>query len=253
LQKSVALDRQIVVDGDVSDWPAVTGKEADWKVLVRTYRDDGFLYVSIVVRDAGYARTILAGGLKTWFDPTGGKHKTLAVVFPVGMGALDYKAKDVDRKLRDPEALGDLVKIMTENILTVDAKGMIKRWTADELRAEGIEAQATFLSGGFVCEMKIPIETTRTKDVSIVPVGKHVLGLGLEASGLSIEPPPEQATKTKPGDGSPEAGAPSVGGMRSHGGMGRHGGGARGGGRGNERSRDVAGFSKLKTWMKVAL
>jgi hypothetical protein len=253
LQKSVHLDRDIVVDGDVSDWPTVTGKEADQKVLVRTFHDEGFLYVSIVVRDAGYARTILAGGLKTWFDMTGGDHKTMGIVFPVGMGALDYKVKDVDRKLRDPEALVDLVKVMTESIWSVDAKGAVERWTTDGLRAEGFEAQATFPNGGFACEMKIPIETTRTKVVSLVPDGEHILGLGLEATGLSVEPPPDAESRSKPGDGSPEAGASSIGGMRPHGGMGRHGGDVRGESHGNGRTKAIAGFSRLKSWTKISL
>jgi hypothetical protein len=252
-QKSVRLDREITINGDLTDWPSSPGNGAISKILVRTFDDGKFLYLSLVVNDPKYARTILAGGLETWIDPQGGKQKTLGILFPVGMGDLDYRRKDVDRKLRDPLETSDVLKVMTEDLKLVNEKGEIRRVRVEDLREEGFEAQASYSNGVFIYEMKIPMEDRKTLTCSIVPGKNRVISLGLEAAGMASDPRTPSDSQAKPGESGSQAGMPSGGGMRQHGGMGRGRMGPKSAGREANSSDNVAGFKKLKTWMRIVL
>ena len=252
-QISARLDREIIIDGNLADWPSLTEGQTHSKVLLRSFDDGKFLYLSLLVKDPRYTRTIVAGGLTTWLNPQGDKQKAFGVVFPVGMGDLDYRRKDVDRKLRNPQAFYDLMKVMTEDLKIINMNGETKRINLEDLRDGEIKAQASCTDNGFAYEMKIPLEDFESSDGSVVSGKNRVIGLGLDAPGMAADPKTSSDTQDKNMGEGPQSGNPPSGEMKPQGGRGHGRMGPKSVGREPNGSDNVAGFKKLKAWLKIVL
>jgi hypothetical protein len=251
--QSHRLNTEIKIDGDLSDWPILTQKQAGQNILVRTMEDGKYFYISLLVHDPQYTRSIIAGGLKTWLDPQGGQNKSFGILFPVGMADLHFRRKDVDHKMRDPQALDDLLKVMTEDLKTIDEKGQVHCWTVEDLHDLGFEAEASLSNGTFICEMKMPMDSQKSLGIAFAPEKKNVIGLGLEAVGMGEDPKVEFASRTQWGEEGPPGNMNPGGGMGPRGGMDHRGMGPKSAGRSTTHSENIAGFKKLKTWMKIVL
>lgn len=78
-------DRDVLVDGDPTEWYNASTYLESQKVSVGVMNDDARLYVLLTSADRSVQRQVLARGFTVWFDPKGGEHKDLGIKFPLGM------------------------------------------------------------------------------------------------------------------------------------------------------------------------
>jgi hypothetical protein len=78
-------DRDVLVDGDATEWYNATTYLKSQKVSLGVMNDDAHLYILLTSADRATQTQVLARGFTVWFDPKGGKHETLGIRFPLGM------------------------------------------------------------------------------------------------------------------------------------------------------------------------
>jgi hypothetical protein len=145
------------------------------------------------------------------------------------------------------------MQVMTEDLKIINMKGETKRINLEDLHDGEIKAQASCIDGEFTYEMKIPMEDLESSTGSIVPGKNRVIGLGLDAPGMAPDPKTSSDTQDKNMGEGPQSGNPPSGGMKPQGGRGHGRVGPKTVGREPNGSDNVAGFKKLKTWVKIVL
>lgn len=77
------LGREIVIDGNDSDWRDYSFFYDDkTRSCIGVYNDDANLYLCLQTMDENIQRQILTRGLFVWFNRTGGNNKELGICFP---------------------------------------------------------------------------------------------------------------------------------------------------------------------------
>ncbi len=94
-------DRDIVIDGDDSDWQDLKLYVKDWPVDIGVANDDDFLYLTLSTADRNLQRQAIMRGFEVWIDPGGRQSKILGVRYPLGMFNMDRDP------MRDQAAFGD--------------------------------------------------------------------------------------------------------------------------------------------------
>jgi hypothetical protein len=76
-------DREIVVDGQDSEWkaPSITRD----KITLRAYNDDRNMVICVTTKDRAVKARIAGMGMTVWLNRDGGEEKNLGVRFPLGM------------------------------------------------------------------------------------------------------------------------------------------------------------------------
>jgi hypothetical protein len=98
------LDRDIIIDGDDSDWQDLKLYVKDWPVDIGVANDDDFLYVTLSTADRNLQRQAIMRGFEVWIDPDGRRGRILGVRYPLGMLNVDREGMD---PMRDQAAFGD--------------------------------------------------------------------------------------------------------------------------------------------------
>ncbi len=78
-------ERQVVIDGRSDDWAANLFIVEDAGVTLGFLNDPEYLYICLRADEMSTRGQIMRSGLTVWFDPKGGKKKTLGIKFPIGM------------------------------------------------------------------------------------------------------------------------------------------------------------------------
>jgi hypothetical protein len=245
-------DRAIVVDGNNEDWEGVTSYIDEAKIAVGILNDERFLYVNLVLWEPTQRMQAMGMGLTLWFDPEGGKEKTLGIRYPLGMegggpfggepfrggrpegrpqgdGPQDGERQDGNRRgtradRENPEEMqGKFLEAATE--LEVLGPRDIDRHRYDLTDAGGVEVRVNPLKDCLVYELKVPLQKE--------PGDKFALGVAAgEKIGVVLETPemerPQMPGGPGGGGGRPPGGGPGGGmggGRRPSGGMGMPGGG----------------------------
>ncbi len=83
-------DRDIVIDGDIGEWPGpFVPIDEQHPVAVAVVNDGEYLYLALTASDAAIRRQIMGQGLIVWFDPEGKDKKHYGIKFPVGISPAD--------------------------------------------------------------------------------------------------------------------------------------------------------------------
>lgn len=215
-------DRAIIVDGNNEDWEGVTSYIDEAKIAVGILNDERFLYVNLVLWEPAQRMQAMGTGLTLWFDPEGGKEKTLGIRYPLGMegggpfgggrpGGGGPPGMRPDRE--DPEERREkFLEEATE--LEVLGPRDIDRHRYGLADAGGVEVRVNPSKDSLVYELKVPLQKG--------PSEKFALGVAAgEPIGVTLETPKMERPKMS---GGPPGGGMG-GGRRPGGGMGMPGGG----------------------------
>jgi hypothetical protein len=207
---------EVTIDGMRTEWEGSTTYLEDEKASVGVQNDGCCLYVTLSSADQRTQFQVLGRGFTIWFDPEGGKSKSLGIRFPLSAGERPVgqpgQRPDLNRLVdrhRGPEARMEL--------LTLDGAREV---SVGEM--EGIEVALNAVSGVLVYEARIPI---RGGDAIPFAIGADPG----QVIGVKLETPPVDSEGVRKGMGSGfgrrgEAGVGGRGGGRMGGGMGRSGG-----------------------------
>ncbi len=238
----------VAVDGSEADWQSNLQPVKDHDGLMMGVRNDGQdLYVALVVSNETTARQIALGGLTVWFDPDGGKKKTLGVQFPLGItdrsGGLPPGF--------DPGAEGGRGR-PAEVPMPSFARLALRHGDDDEgtpqpaASATGVTAAGSLNAGQLVLELRIPLRGT---DDAIGAAPGDQVGIGLETPGLQR---PDRRERPAGGRGGPPSGGGGFpGGGPPGGGMGGPPGGGMGGRPGGPGGPQMP--EPLDSWVRVTL
>ena len=247
-------DRDVVIDGDNSEWAGpLRPLEEKHPIVMAAMNDGQFLYVVLSASDATVRRQILRQGLIVWFDPSGRDKKHFGVKFPVGLlaeGAAGRGRGGVRRgpggeRPPDDPGSGDAARPdhpEPTNRLEVygPQKDDAHSFVTD--MAPGIAVKIGQVEGYLVYELKVPLARTADTPYAIEAKPGALIGFGLET--------PKMERPVREGGG-------GMGGFGGGGGMGGRGGRGGGGGMGGRRGggdRDQPEQAKpLKSWATIQL
>ena len=82
---SVALDREITIDGETGDWQGLLKFNEDANLSYGLANNENEMYIVIVVGDRDVRRQIILSGLYLWFDPAGEENRRFGLRFPIGL------------------------------------------------------------------------------------------------------------------------------------------------------------------------
>jgi hypothetical protein len=281
---SRAKDRDITVDGRLSDWRGVqfVGKEGLSFALMN---DDTHVYAVVIARDRAVRRQLMLSGLYLWFDEKGGKEKNFGVCFPVG----GLESEEFGMGPRGPRGAPDGTRAMRpaspDSVASppggLPGAGKPPSWGADSLAGRfpeairqmmvysakrdeweeshegslgGVDVAADVGRTALVLEFRIPLERDPSTGYGIgAPMGQTV-GIGVESPEIQSERPgwggePPEGDFGSEGGGSP--GGPRGAGGGPPGGVGgrsRGMGGPSGDGGGRPEAIKVWGRLTFAGW-----
>jgi hypothetical protein len=248
LTNSIALERQVVIDGKADDWVGALSFMTDAKLEAGFLNDADYLYVCIVTDDNAVLREIAGAGLTVWFDPQGGEAKALGVRYPMGRTRPRRQAKPGSDEA-PPEPPTDEPVASPGSGLEILKAGGSPPETMDVSAAKGIEVAYSSEPGHFVYELKIPLQASADRPYAVGAQPGSTVGVGFVVPKMDFGAAEGARRGGPPGEG---GGGPPMGGG---GGFGSHGrGGAGMGGRGMRSGGMNPEIPEgLKVWTYVKL
>jgi len=212
-------ERQIVVDGKADDWAGHLFVVEGRKISLGFLNDSQFLYVCLRTDDSAMMREFLRSGLMIWFDPSGGRKKTLGVKHPVGLPPGQMRLGRNEERgegEQTAEFEGDLSEV------EVYRSGRREPESLDIADARGIELRASFAGRHFVYELKIPLATPNQDSIGLGVRPGSPVGVGIETGKSDLNDLPQRPGGVAGGAGAmPPTGA--FGGFGGRGVVGRVG------------------------------
>ena len=245
---SLWREKEILIDGNSSDWLGTLVYLEDNGVTVGIQNDEHDLYICLLAESSFLRSQVMRRGFTIWFDPTGGKDKTFGIKFPIGMPvpetrqqARDESIDRIDREQK-PERMASL-----SDKLEILGPGKADQERIPLNKVKGIEVFIDTASGLLVYEIKVPLKQSDENPYAIQASAGDTLGVGFEIPKLDRE----VLRGERPGGAGVRSGGGVSGGMGGKGGM--RGGGGRGGGRGGVSSSRPEVGKGLKIWIKTLL
>jgi hypothetical protein len=243
-------DRNVVIDGDNSEWAGpLRPLDENHPIVMAATNDGQFLYVVLSSSDATVRRQILRQGLIVWFDPSGGDKKHFGVKFPVGLLPEEAAGRGRGRFRRDPDggrppnepgsddpAQSDQPEPTNRLEVYGPQKDDAHSFVTD--MAPGIAVKIGQVEGYLVYEIKVPLARTADTPYAIEAKPGALIGFGLET------PKMERPARERQG------GRGGFGGRG--GGMGGRGGDRMGGRDRGDRNR-LEQPKPLKSWATLQL
>lgn len=234
--KSRWKDRDIVVDGRSMDWLNTLIYVEEFNVSVGITNDTDYLYICAVVENPLVRMQVMRQGLTVWFDPKGGRKKTMGLRFPLGSQGRSESPAEFGEEL-EIDRLQRMFP-MSFNELEILGPNKKEKQRMRKAEAKGIDVAMSFSSGKLVYELKIPLMSRSDRPYAINVRPGSSFGIGIETSPRrDMGQSPRRKTggmRRPPGGGNP--------GMGGRGGMGQMPGGGR------------PGMPKnLKLWLSVSL
>ena len=243
-------DRDVVIDGNTSEWAGpLRPLEENHPIVMAAMNDGQFLYVVLSASDPTVRRQILRQGLIVWFDPSGGDKKHFGVKFPVGLSPEEAAGRGRGgfrrgpgggRPPDDPGSGDPAPSDQPEPTNRLEVYGPQKddahSFVSD--MAPGIAVKIGQVEGYLVYELKVPLTRTGDTPYAIEAKPGALIGFGLET------PKMERPAREGRGGG--------IGGFGGRGG----GMGGRGGGMGGRRGGDRGQSEQpkpLKSWATIQL
>jgi hypothetical protein len=233
-------EHQIVVDGKADDWAGHLFVVEGQKVSLGFLNDRDFLYVCLRTDDSAMERQFLKSGLMIWFDPRGGKNKTLGIKYPVGLTPKEMRMWRGEER-GDAEQAGEFEGSLSD--LEIFRQGQSEPESLDIADAEGIEIKASTAGKHFVYELRIPLASPGQDSLGLGAQPGGTIGIGFETGKVELSGLPRRPGGMIGGTG----GMPPTGGF---GGFGGRGGMGRAG---RLRPNEPQIPEELKVWATVML
>ncbi len=234
--KSRWKDRDIDVDGLSRDWLDTLTYVAEFNVSVGIANDTDYLYICAVVENPLVRMQVMRQGLTVWFDPKGGRKKTMGLRFPLGSQGMREPPADLAEE-PDMDKLQRTFP-MSLNELEILGPDRMEKQRMRKSEAKGIDVAMNFSSGKLVYELKIPLIKSSDFPYAVNVKPGSSFGIGIETSprrDMGQSPRRKTGGMRRPtGGGNP--------GMGGRGGMGQMSGGGRPGMQ-----------KKLKLWLSVSM
>ncbi|MFC2166859.1 hypothetical protein ACFLQZ_02730 [Acidobacteriota bacterium] len=233
-------DKDIVVDGESGDWLDALTYVEEFNISVGMANDTDFLYIGVAVENPLVRMRVMRQGLTVWFDPEGGRKKTLGIRFPLGSLGRGGPPAEFEENLDMEKFQRALPLALNELEILGPNREDVRRIKKDE--AEGVNVALGVSSDRLVYELKIPLMNKNNPDlpyaINVRPGSSF--GIGIETSSQRRDMEKTPRSNTTRGMGRPQGGGNS--------GMGRPGsmGGMPGAGR-------MMMPRKLRLWMSVLL
>jgi hypothetical protein len=252
-------DRNIVIDGDQTEWSGKISTLGSKNIAVGLMNDDTDLYLCMSSSDRDVIRQVVLQGLTIWFDSEGGRDKRIGINYPLGVSMPLSPMRPGGRPERGAESDREDEKKMLRSILDEQTEISIVGPEEEELSripissADGIKVATGFTDDGrFVYEVQVPLGSSGGAEspVMIDAVAGGKIGIGF-LTGEIVFAGGEDRMK-EGGFGTPGGGmgGPGMGGPGGRGGMGGGPGGPGGGPGGGMGSPSM---EPLEVWTKVVL
>jgi hypothetical protein len=183
--ESVARDRAITVDGDVSDWQGILEFLDKGNLSYGLANDAESMYIVLVVGDRAVRRQIIMSGLYLWFDAAGGEDRRFGLRFPIG---LLEDATDMTPLFReqDPNRLSESFDETVTEFMVIGPHD--ESWRRSPVDAVGgIETAAKADPNRLVLEFRVPVTNDGQYGYGIGALPGAVVGFGLETPKVDID------------------------------------------------------------------
>ena len=178
--KSGWKDKDIKIDGRSDDWIGSLTYVDKQNISLGVMNDTDYLYVCLAAEDQAMIRRILRQGMILWFNPEGGKNKTLGIKYPVGRQVMPPEEREMKRpgseaspQKKRPAA----ISISNELEILQDSKVPITT-SIDNLK--GIQISLKRSTGLIVYELKIPLKANPDLPFAIGTQQGSEIGIGIE-------------------------------------------------------------------------
>lgn len=266
------LDRDIIIDGDDSDWQGLKLYVKDWPVDIGVANDADFLYLTLSTADRNLQRQAIMRGFEVWIDPAGRRGRILGVRYPLGMLSLEREELE---SMRGEAAFGDFqgrryqdeqerlrragpaqLQDAFERILATQQPMLLGRG-GKEIRSltmlgeKDVRVMVTLADGRLVYEARFPLEGQYPLPRLPSKPGKNI-AIGFKTRQIDF-----RAFQNR-GNPTPQT-AGGIGGQGGgfgdrDGGFGQGGrGGAYGGGRGRGAGFSGNNLQPIEEWTKITL
>jgi len=184
--KSGWKDRDINIDGRSDDWVGSLAYFDKQNISLGTVNDTDYLYVCLAAEDQALISRILRQGMILWFNPEGGKNKTVGIKYPVGRQMIPPE----EREMRRPGSEGApqnkrpaAMAISNELEILQDSKTPITT-SIDILK--GIQISLKRSTGLIVYEVKIPLKANPDLPFAIGTQPGSEIGIGIEIPKMTM-------------------------------------------------------------------
>jgi hypothetical protein len=223
-------NQKLTITGEGSHWRNATTEISGPGVSIGVKNDNDHLYIGLMTSNPETQLQMLALGCTVWFDKGENKNKIFGIQFPVS-GLLQGRRYPARVTLEEIQRL--IAAAQQQLVILGPVPGERRRGPAKN--ATGLEGRLGFADGILTCELKVPLQKTKTQPYAIDTDVTKPLAVGLETGDFA------DALKGQTGASSPS---------QSSGGRGRGGGGRTGG-------ANDQGFSDrptpLKHWITIHL
>jgi hypothetical protein len=231
-------DREITINGKSDDWLGALYFFEKENISAGFLNDKNYIYICLVAENPLIRNQLMWQGFTLWFDPDGGKDKTLGIKFPIGRQESRplMRGREGGREgLPDVERFQEaLEKSLAELEILEPGKDEHRKMPVEE--AEGIDIKLEVSSGLLVYELKVPLLADEQHPYAVGVEAGSSIGIGLEVPKIDLGAMRERVGGRQPG------------------GMGMPGGGiGRGGGVGMPGGRRPQMPRGLKVWLAVQL
>lgn len=180
------LDRVIAIDGSDADWQGATVYVEKANVSVGMFNDSESMTLCLVTTDRRIGGRIMRGGMRLWFDPSGGQNKTFGIHFPVGIPGSDRGpggSEGESAGMGDGSPSPFFLDPQTDMEILGPGKDKIERIPVDEAR--GIQVKTAVDSGRFVYEVKVPLVISESAPHAVGIQSKKQVAIGFEIEDYS--------------------------------------------------------------------
>ena len=200
-------EQQVIIDGQTDDWAGRLYIVENERVSLGLVNDRDNLYLCLLAEDDFTRAQIMMQGLTVWFDPQGGKKKTLGIKHPLGRPPGERRMPRPGDNPEKPEFETPPEELAAElEIIRPEHEEPQRMSIAD---AKGIELKAVPSSGLLVYELKIPLRLAEEHPIAVGAEPGKTIGLGFETGKLDPLDMPRQGPGGMPGG---RGGLPPVGG-----------------------------------------
>jgi len=187
LKESVALEKPIVIDGDISDWPGELWVDPDGRFFCNVANDANNLYVRLKIADDLTQQKVGLFGLSLKLNPSGKRKGKVGLKYPTGRDASELKKKEPTEAEASMDAKNKIAmkKELLGDVEVVELIGLAKENIVSSRLglANGIEAMIIALDdGSYTYEAKIPFKAFR-----IVKSQVEILGVEFQTGRLNVQ------------------------------------------------------------------
>lgn len=185
-------DFEITIDGIDNEWGSATIYAEKAKVSLTLLNDNNYMYIRFYSRDRGVQMQMVGMGFTIWFDPDGGKNKTLGIRFPLGMKDTGMPMMAKNREENSEELEKMIKESLDEMEILGHGKDEYHRMTLIQAKIQGINVKLGKSNGNLIYELKIPLNQNEQHPFAIgintTEIDTStVIGIGFETPEFDLE------------------------------------------------------------------